>query len=198
MFTFKTIIFDLSGVLIKGLVGIEHYLSHHIKEIQVTDFFMSELDDFFLGKISEEEYWQAVLKKNKWDLSINEMKTAVRKNFEEIEGTREIIKSLKKRYKLGLLSVHTKEWVEYCEEKISYTSLFDVVSYSFEALVCKPDKKAFKIILDRLHSKPEQALFIDDSPKNIETAKELGLTSILFQSAHQLKNDLNKFGIKIT
>lgn len=79
MFSFKTIIFDLSGVLIKGLVGTEHYLSHPFKEIQGTDFFMSELDDFFLGKISEEEYWQAVLKKTKWELSIDELKTAVRK-----------------------------------------------------------------------------------------------------------------------
>lgn len=119
------------------------------------------------------------------------------KNFEEIEGTRGIIKSLKKRYKLGLLSVHAKEWVEYCEEKLSYTSLFDVVSYSFEALVCKPDKKAFKIILDKFQTKPEQVLFIDDSPKNIKTAEELGIASILFQSAPQLKKDLKKFGIKM-
>ena len=52
MFAFKTIIFDLSGVLIKGLGGCERYLSYSFKEIQVTDFFMSELDDFFLGKIS--------------------------------------------------------------------------------------------------------------------------------------------------
>ncbi len=197
MFTFKTIIFDLSDVLIKGFVGCERHLSEYPQKIQATDFFISELDDFFEGRISEGAYWKAVLKKNKWSLSVDDLKKAVRKNFEEIEGTREIIKKLRKRYKLGLLSVHTKEWVEYCEKKLKYTSLFDVICYSFETSVRKPDKRAFKIMLNGLKSRPEESLFIDDSPKNIKAAEELGLMSILFQSAPQLKKDLSKFGIKI-
>lgn len=196
MFVFKTIIFDLSDVLIKGFVGSERHLGQNYQKIQASDFFISELDGFFLGKISEDEYWKAVLKKNKWSLSIDDLKRAVRKNFEEIEGTREIIKKLRKRYKLGLLSVHTKEWVEYCEKKLKYTSLFDVVCYSFETSVRKPDKKAFKIMLKSLESRPEESIFIDDSPKNIKAAEELGLMSILFQSAPQLKKDLSKLGIK--
>lgn len=134
-----------------------------------------------------------------WNISIEDLKESVRKNFKEVRGTRKIIEGLRQKgYKLGLLSNHVKEWVEYCEEKLSYTSLFDVVSYSFEALVCKPDKEAFKIILHKLQSKPKQTLFIDDQPKNIKTAEELGIKSILFESAPQLKNDLYKFGIKIT
>lgn len=195
MFTFKSIIFDLSDVLIKGFVGSEQHLGQFHQKIQPSDFFISELDDFFLGKISEEGYWMAVLKKNKWSLSVGDLQKAVRKNFEEIEGTRKIIKKLRKKYKLGLLSVHTKEWVEYCEKKLGYTSLFDVICYSFETSVCKPDKRAFKIMLNSLKSRPEESIFVDDSPKNIRAAEELGLMSILFQSAPQLKKDLSKLGI---
>lgn len=197
MSQFKTIIFDLSDVLIKGLVGSENHLSEYSKEIKATDFFMSELDDFFLGKISEEEYWQSVLRKNKWELSIDNLKKAVRKNFEEIEGTREIIEKLRKRYKLGLLSIHTREWVEYCDKKLNYSSLFDVICYSFQISVCKPSKKAFQIILNKLQAKVEESLFIDDSLRNIESAKELGLSVILFKSSAQLRNELVKLGINL-
>lgn len=195
MLSIKAIIFDLSGVLINGLVGTEQYLNKCSGKIKAADFFMSELDDLFLGKISEVEYWQIVLKKNGWKFSIDDLKKAVRKNFKEIAGTREIIKKLKKKYKLGLLSVHAKEWIEYCEKQLKYTSLFDMVSYSFECTVCKPDKEAFKIILDKLQVKPAEALFIDDFPENTQSAKEIGLATILFQSPIQLKNDLAKLGV---
>lgn len=191
----NTIIFDLSDVLIKGLVGSEYYLGKYSQEIIAKDFFMSELDDLYLGKISEEQYWEAVLTKKGWDLSVGDLKKSVRKNFAEIEGVRKIIIGLRKKYKLGLLSVHTREWVEFCEEKFNYHSLFDAISYSFDDLVCKPDKKAFKIILNNLKSRPDESLLIDDSLRNIESAQELGLKGVLFESSVQLKNDLAELGI---
>lgn len=193
----NTIIFDLSDVLIKGLIGSERYLGQYAHEITAKDFFMPELDDLFLGKISEVEYWQIVLKKRGWKLSLENMKFAVRKNFKEIKGVREIIERLRRKYKLGLLSVHAKEWVEFCQAKYNYHSLFDAISYSFNELVCKPDKRAFEIILNYLKSKPDESLLIDDSLKNIQSAEELGIKGILFESPLQLKKDLANFSIKI-
>lgn len=41
--------------------------------------------------------------------------------------------------------------------------------------VFKPDEKMYKTALDELGIEPEEAFFIDDSPKNIEGAKVLDL-----------------------
>lgn len=195
-----TIIFDLSEVYLTGLYKTEHHLAKlwNIEQKEIYEKNKeSGLFEFFNGKISEDEFWRRVIKNNNWPISLKEIKELVRKNFNEIEGTREIIERLKKKgYKLGLLSVHSKEWVEHCERKFDYHKLFHSISYSFEVAVCKPDKEAYNHILKKLKAKPEECLFIDDQLKNIKAARDLGISAILFKNPEQLKKDLKKLGIK--
>ncbi|MFA7707942.1 MAG: HAD family phosphatase [Candidatus Pacearchaeota archaeon] len=195
----KTIIFDLAEVYLKGIIGVEEHLEplFQISKDKIYDLLKGQnFINLMNGKISEEKYLENILSKNNFDVSIINLKDAIRKNFLEIEGTREIILELKnKNFKLGLLSVHCREWINYCNKKFNYHELFDSISYSFETSVCKPDKKAFKIILEKLDTKPEECLFIDDSLKNIQSAQELGLNTIHFKNPVQLKEELISFGV---
>lgn len=43
---------------------------------------------------------------------------------------------------------------------------------------CKPQTEAFQIALDAVGEAPENCLFIDDSPVNLEKAQQLGMTTI--------------------
>ncbi len=43
---------------------------------------------------------------------------------------------------------------------------------------CKPQPEAFRIALDTVRQRPEDCLFIDDSPANLATAQELGMATI--------------------
>ena|SRR3989344_3748066 len=196
----KAIIFDLSEVYLKGLKGAEKHIAPvlQIPEKKVWDALSSpELISFFHGQISEEDYLEAVIKKNKWDINIETLKKLIRKNFEEIEGTREIIEELKRRdYQLGLLSVHTKEWIEYCNKKFDYHKFFDSILYSFEVAVSKPDKRAYEMIL-KLGKKAEECLFIDDMEKNIQAAREMGINAIVFKNSSQLKKELKSYALSV-
>lgn len=195
--TISTIIFDLSDVLIKGLEGSENLLKKHYKNIHINHFFIKPISDFFSAKISEEEYFKAFNEYNKLNISINILKKAVRDNFTEIEGTREIIKKLKtKNYKLGLLSIHTKEWIEYCERKYKYHHLFNTISYSYHG-VSKPNKESFELVLKQLEAQPNETLFIDDNEKNISAANNLGLNTIKFVNPKQLRGELREYGIQV-
>jgi len=191
-----TIIFDLSEVYLTGLKDTEEILNKkwNLPWGKTYDHMVEGgLIDLWHGKLSEDEFWKKTISKNKWDISLEEVKKLVRENFKEIEGTRKIIESLKnKGFKLGLLSVHSKEWVDHCEKKFQYHKLFHSVVYSFEVEVCKPDKKSYEHILEKLKVKPEECLFIDDSKKNILSAKEMGITVIHFKNPAQLKKDLKK------
>ena len=81
-------------------------------------------------------------------------------NVKSIPLNENIIEKLKdKQFKLGLLSVHAKEWIEYCDKKYGYHRLFDSTLYSFEIAVSKPDKKAYRTILQRLNSKPASKMW---------------------------------------
>lgn len=199
----KYIIFDISEVVLTGIKDasfalIEKYnlnnISHHDLGFnkRATPLIIPIFEDFCHGKISEDEYLTEVLKAYPQIGNIEDLKQHIRSYFKEIEGTREIILRLKKlNYKIALLSVHAKEWVDYCEEKFHFHKLFDVHSYSHETKVSKPDPLAFKDVLDKLQAKANECLFIDDQQRNLDSAKELGFATILFTDAQNLKIELN-------
>jgi 2-haloacid dehalogenase len=61
---------------------------------------------------------------------------------------------------------------------------------SGEEKVCKPDLKIYQILLERYQLTPEECIFIDDRQENLEPAKRLGMETVLFQSAQQVREDL--------
>lgn len=193
----RTIIFDLSEVLLSGLLGMRDDLALRLGvSSDEIDFKIPELQLLFEGKISEDIFWTSLIKKYDWQVEKPELKRLVRANFKEIEGTIEIVRRLKNLgYAIGLFSVHAEEWIRFCEEKFRYGYLFDLTIYSFEIGICKPDKRAFEILLEILNVPAQQVLFIDDSPSNIEAASGIGMSAVLFESAIQLETRLRDMSI---
>ncbi|MEA5116554.1 MAG: HAD-IA family hydrolase [Propionicimonas sp.] len=66
---------------------------------------------------------------------------------------------------------------------------------SGEEGVIKPDPAIFRLACERLGTAPEQAVFIDDSARNVAAAAEVGLTGLHFTSAEQLRADLVDLGL---
>ncbi|MCL5438679.1 MAG: HAD family phosphatase [Patescibacteria group bacterium] len=194
-----TIIFDLSEVFFSGMRGIEKRITK-ITGAEITSkiCFEDESEQLFHGKITEEEYWKKIIKKYKWDITTNKLKALIRENMVEIKGTREIIEKLKENgYRLGLLSVHAKEWVEHCEQKFDYHRLFHSTMYSFEVGICKPELKAFELILKKLKVTPQECIFVDDWLENIKAAKKLNIHTIHFHDPKQLKTELIKLRVNL-
>ena len=44
---------------------------------------------------------------------------------------------------------------------------------------CKPDERNYKRAIDEMRLSPDNLLFVDDGPENVEKAIELGLNGIL-------------------
>jgi len=192
----KAVIFDLSEVFLRGLYGTHKLVADKLGTPQDDEsFFVPEMSELFHAKITEEQYWQAVIKQQKWDIKVDELKNLVRSNFGEIAGTRSIIEKLKQKgYKMGLLSIHAKEWIDYCEQKFDYHKLFDTTVYSFDIGISKPDNRAYLHILEKLNVKPQEAVFIDDSTVNVAAAGKLGMKAIVFKTPAKLEKDLKLIG----
>jgi 2-haloacid dehalogenase len=77
-------------------------------------------------------------------------------------------------------------------ERYEFFAWFDgsVVS-SYEGVV-KPQPEIFRRLLDRFDLEPAATLMIDDSDRNIETARSLGMQTVHFQSAAQLRSALER------
>lgn len=192
-----TIIFDIGGVYLQGSVGSAKYVQCKLGT-PVPDYYFDE-EEFYqlmLGQITEDIYWEAIIKKNSWKISTEYLKESIRKNFKEVHGTRKIIEDLgQKSYKLGLLSNHAKEWVEYCELTYDYHKLFDERIYSYMVGFSKPNPDIFLALLKKLDVKFEECLFIDDYVRNIEAANNLGMKTIQFTSAKNLRKKLSTLKI---
>jgi putative hydrolase of the HAD superfamily len=60
----------------------------------------------------------------------------------------------------------------------------------------KPDEAIYRTALNIMQRAPEQCVFIDDREVNLECPRELGLRTIHFQDASQLRRELRENGIE--
>lgn len=91
----------------------------------------------------------------------------------------EIVKKLKKDYKVGLITNNVQEWVERVLRNYRIEDLFDAVIVSSRAEVRKPDAKIFYIALKTFSVEPEEAVFVSDElAEDLIGAKGCGMKII--------------------
>ena len=73
---------------------------------------------------------------------------------------------------------------------------FDVVVWSYELKIAKPDAAIYKALLERIGTRPEETLFLDDREENIVAARALGIDGLLFTTVEQLQKDLGAKGLE--
>lgn len=108
-----------------------------------------------------------------------------------IEGSVEILCELKKGglacYLLTNMETYT--WPLRLA-RFPFLKCFDgAVVSGFEG-VAKPDAEIFERLLARFDLTPSRTVFIDDSSRNLDTARQLGLQTVHFHSPHQLRQRL--------
>jgi putative hydrolase of the HAD superfamily len=72
---------------------------------------------------------------------------------------------------------------------------FDVLVWSYQLGIAKPDAEIYRHTLERLGTQPEETLFIDDKRENVEAARALGIRSIEYSSVEQLRAELIANGL---
>ena len=102
------------------------------------------------------------------------------------------VNSLKGKFKLGILSNNVKEWVTYKNDHFKIDEPFDAVVYSCDVGKVKPEKEIFELILQKLGTKAEETIFIDNHDRNIEAAQQIGMQTVLFENLDQMKQEVNK------
>jgi 2-haloacid dehalogenase len=72
---------------------------------------------------------------------------------------------------------------------------FHGIVVSGEEKLIKPDPRLYLRLLERYRVDPARAVFIDDSPKNVEAAAALGIHGIHFRSPPVLRDELTALGV---
>jgi putative hydrolase of the HAD superfamily len=97
--------------------------------------------------------------------------------------------------KTGILSNMGDSVFENIERSFSWIGDFDVLIWSYQHGVVKPDAAIYQLLLERLGTAPEETLFLDDKLENIEAAQQLGIKGLQFSTVDQLRQDLISSGL---
>lgn len=85
---------------------------------------------------------------------------------------------LKKRYVLAMLSSDVSEWSAYLRRRFALDRLFTSVVISGDYGFRKPDRRLYRILLRSLNVAPHRCVFVDDQPRNLKTAAQLGMHTV--------------------
>jgi putative hydrolase of the HAD superfamily len=99
--------------------------------------------------------------------------------------------------KTAILSNMGDTVLESIEREFKWIHGFDVLIWSFQLKIAKPDPAIYHAVLDRLGVPAVETLFIDDKPENIEAARKLGMTGVVFTNVDRLREDLAEAGIEV-
>ena len=193
----KNIIFDMSEVIISGYHGVEKILEQQyaIPEEEWERQRLSK-NELFLnlmrGNLSEEAYLEELLQGTNWNISIEQLKTAIRLNLNRpVPGTMKVVRELKGKYQLILLSDYVREWMKYIEERNEDLRIFDKKIFSYNIGTTKSEVETFETVLEQTKIVADETLFIDDYEKNVKNAEAVGIHGIVFENADQLRKTLS-------
>ena len=111
----------------------------------------------------------------------------------EISGTVEILEALKAsgKYRIYGLTNWSSETFPIAVKQFDFLNWFDGILVSGDEGIKKPDPAIYKLLLDRYQINSKQAVFIDDSLRNVVAAEKIGITSIHFTDPEALEKSLH-------
>lgn len=83
------------------------------------------------------------------------------------------------------------------EVSLDFLPLTDGAIFSNTINIMKPDPAIYQTLCERYQLKPEECVFIDDLPANVEGAKKVGMQGIVFTGLDAAVEELKLLGVKL-
>jgi putative hydrolase of the HAD superfamily len=154
---------------------------------------------FDCGQVTLNEYLDRTLFYRPRSFSREEFTAFMFAQSKEYPETRAVLDSLAAtgKYFLGAINNEPLELNQYRIEAFHLRKDFVVFFSSCYVGARKPDPTIYLLALQVTQSLPEQCVFIDDRPINLEHPRQLGLSVIHYQNPEQLRAELNRLGIEV-
>mgnify|MGYP006287673747 CR=1 FL=1 len=193
----KNLIFDLGNVLIYIDTNAtkEAFKNLGFREIEKpTEAIQQTLLAFERGEISPENFRKTLrgyARTGLTDAQIDTAWNALLKNY-AIENLK-LIAQLRENYRTFLLSntnyihwQHFRPRLEALRQRHQLPELFEREYYSHNLRSRKPEEAIYKQVLADAQIVPEETLFADDRPENLQAAQKLGIRPLHIHSPDEL------------
>src|SRR6266702_1688651 len=189
--TIRAVVFDIGGVLeITSQTGwVEKWEARlHLKPGELHERLIDVWREGSFGTISEEEVDKRIgqimgmdqgqveaLMADLWEEYLGELNAELADYFS----------SLRPRYQTALLSNSFVGARSREQERYHFDEICDLLIYSHEEGMAKPERRIFELTCERLGVQPAEIVFLDNVEANVAAARECGLQAILFRETKE-------------
>ena len=176
----KVVILDAMGVMYSIGDDVKDLLCPFIAEnggISDIDKITSLYMVASLGNMTAAEFWQSVgVAPNLEDEYLQRHKLT--------DGLIEFLEAINSRGgEVWCLSNDLSEWATKLRDRFKIDRYLRGFVISGDVGIRKPDPAIFQHLIRQLDANPGDAVFVDDNPKNLDSATELGIQTILFDAS---------------
>ena len=192
----RAVFWDLGGVLVRTedhttRENLAIRLGMSLTELENLVFAGDSGNRAQLGETNAEQHWQSL--GSNLGLSIEEM-IVFQRDFwggDQLDTALiEYIRALHTRHKIGLISNAFSDLRHIITNVWNIEDTFDDMTISSEVGIMKPDPRIFQMALERLDVHPQESIFIDDFPHNVDGAQNINMHAIHFQTRDQTLSEL--------
>lgn len=194
----KNIVFDIGNVLadynIKGFLAGKGFGPDMIKRIVKASLMSPYWESFERGELTEDEALKAFASLDP------EIEADLFKAYDNVSGMLtmrsfaiDLVKEFKtKGFMVYYLSNYSGKAYRECSDSLAFMEYMDGGCLSFEEGMTKPDPDFYKRFLDKFGLRPEECIFVDDTPENVEQATEFGFKGIVYESYEGMMEQIHQ------
>lgn len=150
------------------------------------------------GRVDDETYWSWAV--NQWKLKMpwEDVVKLMIDGYEIDQSIEYIINDLRKNnYRTAICTNNFPARINGLQEKFGFLDNFDIQILSYQVGESKPSPKIFQELIKKSEIPASQIIFADDNQENLEGAKQLGITTFLYQGFSQYLDQLRSVGVKV-
>jgi putative hydrolase of the HAD superfamily len=195
------IFFDIGGVL--GSNGWDR--EQRAGTARHFGFDVAELEDLHgetvamleQGRMSLDEYLRCTVFYRPRPFELEEFKACMLAQSAPFPETIELARALARTERYRLMTINN-ESAELNQHRLQQFGLRDIFIAFFSSCwvgVLKPARRIYEVALAMSQAEPDSSVFIDDRERNMEPARALGMRTIRFTDALQLRQELAGLGV---
>lgn len=195
-----TVFFDVGGVILTN--GWDRHSRATVAErfgLDSDDFrdrHDSVADAFETGRMSFDDYVEHTVFHERRSFTVAEFASAMRAESRPLPGMRDLLGDVAATPLLmATLNNESAELNRFRITEFGLTRYFSVFLSSSFLGVKKPDPAMYAMALDITMREPDECLFVDDRPLNVECAQAAGMHTILHTDAVALRAAFEQLGL---
>jgi putative hydrolase of the HAD superfamily len=173
----EILILDAMGVLYEAGDDVAELLVPFIGQHGRTDLSVEAIDRDYveasLGRMDANAFW--------WRMGVDPgLEDSYLAGHRLIEGTLEALAALKQRHgRLACLSNDVSGWSVKLRQRFGLESWIDHWFISGDLGLRKPSAEIYRLAAEQLGVRPQEVVFVDDRPRNLDAAKAVGFSTVL-------------------